>query len=266
VIADLTFDRSSAAGVRRARFVPRASIPLSAACLVANGIRETLRELFGARCELSIGEPTAIGRPEWEALSRDAYCFLTCGRQTDIVLVVPAADARVLVARAFGEADLTSAPVLSALEVHALERIAVRCAAAFDPLYAERRGVSQRIAPGALPACVAFFDLHVSAPAPIEMGIGIVRDLPDCGPAGAFAPALLSGVPLQVHAEFASGTIDARALLSLAPGDVVRLDTQVGAPACLKIADTYIASGTGGIAGGRYCFEIRALNATGGRS
>jgi hypothetical protein len=145
VIADLKFERPDAAGVCRARFVPRASIPLGAACLVANGIRETLRELFGERCELGIGEPAAIGREAWQTLSQDAYCFLTCGRQTDIVLVVAAADARVLVARAFGESDLSASPALSTLEVHALERIAARCAAAFDPLYAERPGPPARL-------------------------------------------------------------------------------------------------------------------------
>lgn len=266
MIADLDFERADASGVRRARFVPRAGIPLGAACLVANGIRETLRELFGERCELAIGEPAAIGPQAWKALSGDAYCFLTCGRQTDIVLVVPAPDARAMVQRAFGETEVLGAHALSALEIHALERIAGRCATAFDPLYAERRSASQRIAPAALPACVAFFDVRVTAPVPIEIGIGIVRDLPDPGPVGAFAPALLAGVPLELRVEFASGSIDARTLLSLAPGDVIALATQVGTPAGLKIADTYIASGTGGISGGLYSFEVATMNATGARS
>lgn len=234
--------------------------------MVANGIRETLRELFGERCELTIGEPAAIGPAAWQALSLDAYCFLTCGRQTDIVLVIPAADARAIVQRAFGENQDLAAPALSALEAHALERIAGRCAAAFDPLYAERRGASQRIAAGGLPACVAYFDVRVSAPICAEIGIGIVRELPDPGPAGAFPAALLSRVPLELRVEFASGTIDAGTLLRLAPGDVVQLQTQVGAPAGLKIADTFIADGTGGLSGGRYCLEIHSMHGTGARS
>lgn len=260
MIADLAFGRADAAGVRPARFVPRASIPIAAACLVANGLRETLRELFGERCELTIGEPAAIGPEAWELLSRDAHCFVTCGRQTDIVFVVPARDARALVLRAFGEGEAAGAPVLSALELHAVERIAARCAGAFDPLCAERRGASQRAAPGAVPACVAYFDVRVQLPIPIGIGIGIVRELPDPGPAGTFPAALLAHVPVDVRVEFGSGTIDVARLLSLRPGDVVPLESQVGGASVLKIAGRSFASGTAGVVGGRYCFEVDVIS------
>jgi len=53
VIADARFGVPQS-GVRRLRFVPRASIPVDAACVVANGIRETLRELLGEGCELDL--------------------------------------------------------------------------------------------------------------------------------------------------------------------------------------------------------------------
>jgi flagellar motor switch/type III secretory pathway protein FliN len=257
VIADLGFGPADARGVRRARFVPRASIPLGAACLVANGLRETLRELFGERCELTIGEPAAIGPDAWDTLSREAHCFLTCGRQTDIVLVVPNGHARTLVLRAFGEGEPLGAPTLSALERHAVERIAARCAAAFDPLCAERRGPSQRVDGRTVPACVAYFDVRVQLPVALEIGIGIVRELPDQGPTGAFSAAHLAHVPVELRAEFASGTIDVATLLRLAPGDVVRLESQVGAVASLKIGGRAFASGTAGVAGGRYSCEVR---------
>jgi flagellar motor switch/type III secretory pathway protein FliN len=257
VIAELAFGRADAQGVRRARFVPRASIPLGAACLVANGLRETLRELFGERCELTIGEPAAIGPGAWETLSREAHCFLTCGRQTDIVLVVPNGHARTLVLRAFGEGEPLGASTLSALELQAVERIAARCAAAFDPLCAERRGTSQRVDAGAVPACVAYFDVRVQVPVALEIGIGIVRELPDPGPTGTFSAAHLAHVPVELRAEFATGTIDVAALLRLAPGDVVRLESQVDGAARLKIGDRPFASGTAGVTGGRYSCQVR---------
>ena len=186
MIADLTFGAPSQR-VRRVRFVPRASIPVEAACVVANGIRETLRELFGEACELVIGEPAALDASAWSLLARDALLFLTRGRQTDIVLVLPQRDARRLVLRAFGEGDAPGAPPLpdaacSALELHALERIAERCAAAFDPLCAERRARSRAVGAHDVPACAAYFDLRVHAPVALTLGIGIVRDLPDPGP------------------------------------------------------------------------------------
>jgi flagellar motor switch/type III secretory pathway protein FliN len=257
VIADLAFGPADARGVRRARFVPRASIPLGAACLVANGLRETLRELFGEHCELTIGEPAAIGPDAWNTLSREAHCFLTCGRQTDIVLVVPHGHARTLVLRAFGEGEPLGASTLSTLELHAVERIAARCAAAFDPLCAERRGASQRVDVRAVPACVAYFDVRVQLPVALEIGIGIVRELPDPGPTGAFSAAHLAHVPVEVRAEFARGTIDFATLLRLAPGDVVRLESQVDAATSLKIGGRAFASGTAGVAGGRYSCEVR---------
>jgi flagellar motor switch/type III secretory pathway protein FliN len=257
VIGELAFGPADARGVRRTRFVPRASIPVAAACLVANGLRETLRELFGERCELTIGEPAAIGLDAWNTLSRDAHCFLTCGRQTDIVLVVPHKHAQTLVLRAFGEGEALGAPTLSVLELGAVERIAARCAAAFDPLFAERRGASGRVDAGAVPACVAYFDVRVRLPVPLEIGIGIVRELPDPGPTGAFSTAHLAHVPVEVRAELATGTIDVATLLRLAPGDVIRLESQVDAAASLNIGGRSFASGTAGVAGGRYSCEIR---------
>lgn len=259
MIADLGFGRADARGVRRAHFTPRTSIPLSAACLVANALRETLRELLGERCELTIGEPAAVSRGAWDALARDAHCFLTYGRQTDIVLLLADRDARALVLRAFGESEPEAASALSALELQAVERIAARCAPAFDPLCAERRGTPQRLGPDAVPSCVAYFDVRLRLPIALEIGIGIVRDLPDPGPAGSFPAALLAHVPVEVRAEIASGTIDVATLVALAPGDVVRLHTQVGAPASLNIGGRSLASGAAGVSGGRYCLEVHTV-------
>jgi flagellar motor switch/type III secretory pathway protein FliN len=241
--------------------------------LVANGMRETLRDVFGDNCELMLGEPVAIDRTAWSTLASAALCFLTRGRQTDVVLLIQPADARLLVARAFGERDAPEAGAadepragLSALELHALERIVGRCSAAFDPLYAERRGTPQLVAPGALPPCVGFFDVRVRAPVAFELGIGIVRDLPDPGPSGALPPAALGRVPIGLRVEFARGTIAARTLLDLAVGDVIPLQTQVGARAGLKIADRFIATGTAGMAANRYSFEIDTMHAMGAQS
>jgi flagellar motor switch/type III secretory pathway protein FliN len=259
VIADLTFGRADARGVRAARFVPRSSIPLAAACLVANGLRETLRELFGERCELTIGEPAAIDVRAWETLSRDAHCFITYGRQTDIVLVLPRRDARALVMRAFGEGDAPGTTALSVLELQAVERIAARCAAAFDPLCAERRGTSQPIGADAAPVCVAYFDVRVHTPIALELGVGIVRELPDPGPAGTFAPALLGSIAVDVRAEIGNGTIDAAALLRLVPGQVIELGAAFGSGGRLKIADRSFASGIAGVSRGRYSFEVHTV-------
>jgi hypothetical protein len=261
MIADASFGPPSGR-VRRLRFVPRASIPLAAACVVANGIRETLRELLGASCELVLGEPAALGADAWSLLARDALLFLTRGLRTDIVLVLPQRDARRLVLRAFGEGEDSGAPpelpdrACSALELHALERIAARCAGAFEPLYAERREASRAVRAHEIPACVAYFDLRVHAPVPLTIGIGIVRDLPEPGPSGALAPRALEAVTLEARAVFAEGTIDAAAFVKIRPGQVIKLDTKVGAPASLKCGAGRLATGVPGVVASRTAFLV----------
>jgi flagellar motor switch/type III secretory pathway protein FliN len=251
MIADATFG-ASRGGVRSLRFAARPSIPIEAACVVANGVRETLRELFGEACELVLGEPAALGVDSWPVLTRDALLFLTRGRQTDVVLVLPRPDARRLVLRAFGEADAAGEPSLpdaacSALELHALELIAARCACAFDPLCAERRDPCRAVRADEIPPCVAYFDLRVGAPIPLTLGIGIVRDLPEPGPAGALAAAVLGEVTVEARAVFAEGTIDAASFVRLRPGDVVKLDTKIGAAAALRVGDRRLAAGAPGV-------------------
>jgi hypothetical protein len=266
VTADATFGPQSGR-VRRLRFVPRSSIPVEAACVVANGIRETLRELLGASCELVLGEPAAIGAQAWALLASDALLFLTRGRQTDIVLVLPQRDARRLVLRAFGEGDDPAAvepgvpPAIpdracSALELHALERIAARCAAAFEPLCADRGDGSRAVRAHEIPACVAYFDLRVHAPLPLTLGIGIVRDLPDPGPSGALPARALESVTLEARAVFAEGTIDAAAFVTIRPGQVLKLDTKVGAPASLKCGAGRLATGVPGVVASRTAFLV----------
>ncbi|HEY0613756.1 MAG TPA: FliM/FliN family flagellar motor C-terminal domain-containing protein [Candidatus Elarobacter sp.] len=246
--------------VRRLRFLPRAPVSLEAACAAANGIRETLRELLGERCELVIGEPAALSPEAWAALAHDAHLFLTRGRRTDVVLVLPKADARRLVLRAFGETGGGSGAPLpdaacSVLELHALERIAVRCSAAFAPLAAER-DAPRRVAARELPACAAYFDLRVHEPVALTLGIGIVRDLPDPPPAGALAAAALDAVAVEVRAVFAEGTLDAGEFVKMRPGHVVKLDTKVGAPASLKLGTRRLATGVPGVVASSTAFLV----------
>jgi flagellar motor switch protein FliM/N len=270
VIAEASFGPAGGR-VRRLRLRPRASIPVEAACVVANGIRETLRELFGERCELVLGEPAAVSAQAWSLLAREALLFLTRGRQTDVVLVLPQRDARRLVLRAFGERDRGGgAPELperacSALELHAIERIAARCAAAFDPLSAERHDGSRAVRAHEIPGCAAYFDLRVHAPIALNLGIGIVRDLPEPSPSGSLPPHVLDSVTVEARAVFAEGTLDAPGFVRLRPGQIVKLETKVGAPASLNLGTRRLATGVPGVVASRTAFLVHdvALGAHG---
>jgi flagellar motor switch/type III secretory pathway protein FliN len=208
---------------------------------------------------LVVGEPSALGADAWRALAQDAFLFLTRGRQTDIVLVIPQADARRLVLRAFGE--VPAAPggdvrACSALEIGAIERIAARCAVSFDPLCAERRSPSRAVTHGDVPACAAYFDVRVHAPIPLVLGIAIVRALPDAGPTGRLAPAALEAVGVGVRVVFAHATVDAGSLLRWRIGDVVTFDTPLAVAATLHVGGRALAAGQPGVAGTRAALRV----------
>ena len=172
--------------------------------------------------------------------------------------MVPRRDARRLVLRAFGEPDAPTAPALdaacSALELQAIERIAARCAPALGPLCAQRAEGSQRILADEAPACVAYFDLRVRSPIELTLGVGIVRALPEAGPPGTLSPAALDEVGLEVRAVFAEGLIDAADFVTIRPGDVVKLDTKVGALASLNLGSGRLATGVAGVVSSRTAF------------
>jgi flagellar motor switch/type III secretory pathway protein FliN len=90
-----------------------------------------------------------------------------------------------------------------------------------------------------------------------------VRDLPDPGPTGRVAAAALDDVPLTLRATLAGGTIDAATFVELRPGDVVRLDTQVGYPGSLKLGGQTIASGTCGSRASRAAFQVHEIRTRG---
>lgn len=253
MIADLVFPGGR--GVRAPALVPRSSIPIDAARLVANGVREALRELLGGGCELALGEPAAIDAAAWALLAREALLFVTRGRQTDVVLVVPRGDARRLVRRAFGEGGDEPGPC-SALELRALERIAARCAPTFDALCAERTGSARAVALDAAPRCVAYFDLRLGAPVAATLGVGIARRLPDPGPSRRLAAEALRAVPIAVRAVVARGTLAAARAAALRPGDVVALDTPLDGASELRAGGELVARGRCGALGARLAFRV----------
>jgi hypothetical protein len=254
VIGTATFGQATG-GVRALRFVPRASIPLEAACVVANGIRETLRELLG-ECDLVLGEPAALGPQAWALLARDSLLFLTRGRLTDVVIVLPQRDARRLVLRAFGEGDELPDGACSALELHALERIAARCAGAFEPLFRGRGEAPRAVRGSEVPACAAYFDVRVRAPLALTLGIGVVRELPDPDPTAMLARSTLDALTVDLRAVFAEGILDAAGFVELRPGSVVKLETKVGAPASLNLGAGRLATGAAGVVGSHTAFLV----------
>ncbi|MGA2392879.1 MAG: FliM/FliN family flagellar motor C-terminal domain-containing protein [Candidatus Lustribacter sp.] len=262
MIATLEFERARGK-VRRARFVPRPSLPVDAACVVANGVREGLRTLLGETCAVTIGEPVALDARAWRSLVHDALLFATPGRATDVVFVLAARDARRLVAAAFGEEPGPAEGAWSTLEAGAIERIIVRCANACEALCVERRGPTSPVDAGRIPRSVAYFDVRVTAPVALTLGIGIVRDLPETPPLTTLGRAALGEVAVEVRAILGRAALPVPRLLELRPGSVVTLGTKVEGEGELNVAGQRIAFGTCGFRHGRTAFEVRSVRLRG---
>jgi flagellar motor switch/type III secretory pathway protein FliN len=257
MIATLAFEPARGR-VRRARFVPRPSLPVDAACVVANGIREALRTLLGEACTLTIGEPVALDAAAWRGLSHDALLFATPGRATDVVFVLAARDARRLLQAAFGEDTAAEDGSWSALEAGAIERIVARCANACDALCVERRGPTSAVDAGRVPRSVAYFDVRVATPVALTIGVGIVRELPQTPPPSTLAPAALGAVGVGVRVILGQGSLPVPGLLELRVGSLVPLSTKVDGQGELKLAGQRIALGTCGVRNGHAAFEVRS--------
>jgi hypothetical protein len=248
--------------IARLTFARHTRVPIDAACVVANGVREALRALLGENCTVTMGEPVALAPPAWHALTQGALVFETPGYATDVAFVLRRTDARLLVDSAFGE-EPAHPGTWSALERDALERIVARCAGACDVLCAERRGPTRAADPAALPGCVAFFDVRVTAPVTLTLGVGVLRDLPEPLPAVTLSPAVLGGVGLAAQVILGRARISAGRLLELRIGDIVTLETKVGEDGELKVAGQGIADGICGVVRGRAAFAVRSLYSRG---
>jgi hypothetical protein len=262
VIAMLAFDPGPGR-VRRARFVPRTRLALETACEVANGLRDALGSVLGEGCAVAIGEPVALDPAAWRALTAQALAFAVPGRATDVVFVLPRRDARALIAAAFGEPPAPHDASWSALEAGAVERIIGRAVPACDALCGQRSGPIRAVDPALLAPCVDVFDVRVTAPIRLTIGVGVLRALPDAPPTRTLSRDALGSVPLEVRATLGRGTLDARRLLDLRVGDLVCLRTKVAGEGELNVAGQRIALGTCGVRHGRAAFDVRSAKMRG---
>ena len=261
MIATLAFEPSRAR-VRRTYFVPRPGLPVDAACVVANGVREGLRTLLGEACAVTLGEPVALDAAAWRSLTRDALLFATPGRATDVVFVLAARDARRLVAAAFGE-EPAEGGSWTALEAGAIERIVARCANACEALCVERRGPTSAVDAARVARSVAYFDVRVAAPVAVTLGVGILRELPEVPPSATLSEKALGGVSIDVTVVLGRGVLPLPRLLELQVGSVVPLSTKVEGQGELNVAGQRIGLGTCGQRQGRPAFEVRSITTRG---
>lgn len=241
--------------VRRARFERRSSLPVSAACVVANGVRETLGALLAAPVSLRLLEPVIPDPAAWSAICADAQLFGLRGPLCDAAFVLRPQDAVALASSAFGE-EADAPRSLSAVEQEVLVRALRGVAGSLAPVCGRELSPLERILD--IRGYVTYFELLVERPVLARIGVALSRDPAARGAATLRLEDLLD-VQIELSVEFASGTLSAAAFLDLGPGANVPMKTRVGDLGRLKIGGAVLARGECGAMGERNAMIVAAI-------
>ena len=234
--------------LRETVFVPRSMLPVAAACLVANTVRETLAELLAKPVTLRLFEPVIPDSAAWSCIADGAEIFGVRGSLADAAFVLRRNDALAVAGAAFGEL----APVareLSALENALLVRIVGALCGTLTPICGAREDARvDRLA--SLRGYVTYFELLLEEPIDARIGIAMSRE-----PHSAAVPAIgvtdLAQIELELAVEVAHGFIPASTVLDLRRGEVVKLDSRLGDRAIVRAAERVVARGEYGELAGR---------------
>jgi flagellar motor switch/type III secretory pathway protein FliN len=255
----LAFERDGEAcngrRVRRACFERRSSLPVSAACVVANGVRETLGALLATPVSLRLLEPMIPGPAAWDAICGGAQLFGMRGPLCDAAFVLRPQDALALATSAFGERPDAPRP-LSAVEQEVLARALRGVAGSVAPVCGRELSPLERILD--IRGYVTYFELLVERPVQARIGVALSRD-----PAARGAPTLriedLLDVQVELSVEFARGTMPAAAFLDLRHGANVPMTTRIGEPGRLKLGGAVLAHGECGAMGERNAMIVTTV-------
>jgi len=244
--------------VRAAKFQMRSALPISAACVVANGVRETLSSLLGAPVGIRLFEPCIPSPQAWRALLRDARLYRVRGALADAAVVLRAPDAVALAATLFGEAQLAQLPErgLSPLECDVLDRLVSAFSANLGTVCGTRENHSvERVA--AIAGFVTYFELLVTDPIGSRIGIALSRDpSPQCG--ATLDVDVLSGVTVAARASLDLGLTDVAGVTRLRPGGVIAVPHSRLQRCVLLAGSRGILRGTCGVRNGRYAVAVDA--------
>lgn len=267
MIATLQFVRSQRLPdgrlVREPAFRRRSNLPLSAACVVSNGVREQLSQLLAHELDVELIEPSIPGPDERRVLVAGATIVRVRGRICDGFVIVRPADARRLVALAFGESERCEADPLSEIERTTLERIVTAlvplCNSLCGTLGPHHSENSERA------ACdlTTYFDVRTSGALALSIGFALARD-----PAEEIGERLtigdLANVELTGVVDFGSGRLGIPAFSRLAPGAIVPLDGSLAGGGRLRFGDVAFARGTCGVANGRTAIIVEGSDTMNG--
>ena len=245
--------------VRSAFFEERSSLPTSAACVVANGVRETLASLIGAPIAIRLFEPAIPSPRAWDTIVYDAALYRVRGNVADAAVVLRAPQACALAAAIFGEPSLgqPARRELSPLENEVLERVVKAIAANLGVVCGARDALTvERVA--GISSFVTYFELLVETPVSARIGIALSRE-PSAEPRGGLELAHLKNVRVAAPLLLDLGEIAAGAFVRLRPGSFVPIAADAIERCALALDGRGVASGSAGISSGRFAMLVEAV-------
>lgn len=240
--------------IRRARFRPRSEMPVSAACVIANAVRESLGVALAVPVSLRLLAPVLPSPQAWHAICGGALIYRARGSLGEAAFVLRAADASALAVAAFGETE-THARDLSRVEREMLDRLARSLGGALAHVCGRDVAPPERILD--IPGYTTYFELLLERPVRARLGVALSKEPPAHGAPG-LRPADLLGVELEVSVELGHGLLAAGAFLDLRPGVIVPMMTKIGEPGVLLTDGTRLARGECGSRGRRSAFAVCA--------
>lgn len=243
--------------VRRATFVRRSSLPLSAACLVANGVRETLARLLAIELDVALVEPAMPSAAERALLLDGATVARVRGRLCDGFVVVRPLDARRIVALAFGERERDERDPLSEIEGATLDRILASLVPLCNTLCGTLGPVMRESSERAACDLVTYFEVRTTGDARVAIGFALARDPAELV-GDRITLADLADVDLPGTVVFATGALGVPAFSRLAVGATVALETPLGAAGTLAFGGVALARGACGVVDGRRALVVGA--------
>jgi hypothetical protein len=240
--------------VRPLRFEERSLLPLSAACIVANAMREILAPLLGKDVHLLVYEPLVPSRRAWREIEKDASLYALTGTLADAAIIVRVADARALVAAIFQESAADERPI-SAIERTVLDRAIWSLRGALCALVgsAPQRDASSAVD---ISTFATYFELQIVRPLDARIGIAVSRE-PAAAPGAGLAARELLDLEVELAVRLRPIRMPADFLVGLEPGAFVPMtESPRMLHASVELAGRPVASGECGVVGGRYAIAI----------
>lgn len=240
--------------VRPMVFETRTTFPVSAACVVANGIRETLGTLLQSPVDLRLFEPSVPSKNGWRAIIDGARIYHIRGPRADAAIVLRPSACVALASAAFGETE-SSTRALSALETTVLDRLVSAVAGHFVPVCGAH-------ADGLVPEPVAsvdgfltYFELSLDRPVSASIGVALTGH-PQAESAGTLRMEDLLAVEIEVNVQTEGTIVPAGELATLEPGTIVPITVSTGLTAVATVAGRPFAGGECGVRANRFALAI----------